>query len=81
MVVGQQAKRGPGRALPRARAGLCAQRAMGSGRPLDLDEAVELKPEDTVLRICVTEQTFASGRRADGRVLAPDLYKSEHEPS
>ena len=44
-----------------------------------LDEVVELKPEDTVLRICVTEQTFAGGRRADGRVLAPDLYESEHE--
>lgn len=44
-----------------------------------LDETVELKPEDTVLRICVTEQTFAGGRRADGRVLAPDLYESEDE--
>jgi hypothetical protein len=44
-----------------------------------LDEAVELKPEDTVLRIRVTEQTFAGGRRADGRVLAPDLYEGEHE--
>jgi hypothetical protein len=44
-----------------------------------LDEVVELKPEDTVLRICVTEQTVAGGRRADGRVLAPDLYESEHE--
>jgi hypothetical protein len=65
--------------------------AKGNGRPLratrdgirasswHLDEVVEAKPEDTVLRICVTEQTFAGGRRADGRVLAPDLYASEHE--
>lgn len=44
-----------------------------------LDQAVELKPEDTVLRVCVTEQTFAGGRRAEGRVLAPDLYESEDE--
>lgn len=44
-----------------------------------LDELVALKPEDTVLRLCVTEQTLAGGRRADGRVLAPDLYQSEHE--
>ena len=44
-----------------------------------LDKAVEPKPDDSVLRICVTEQTFAGGRRADGRVLAPDLYESEHE--
>ncbi|HEY4827014.1 MAG TPA: hypothetical protein VIH85_09600 [Solirubrobacteraceae bacterium] len=44
-----------------------------------LDEAVELKPEDTVLRVCVTEQTHAGGRRADGRVLAPDLYESDDE--
>jgi hypothetical protein len=65
--------------------------AKGNGRPLratrdgirasswHLDEVVELKPEDAVLRICVTEQTFAGGRRADGRVLAPDLYESDHE--
>jgi hypothetical protein len=44
-----------------------------------LDQVVEHKPEDTVLRVCVTEQTFAGGRRADGRVLAPDLYESEQE--
>jgi hypothetical protein len=65
--------------------------AKRSGRPLratrdgirasswHLDEVIEPKPEDTILRICVTEQTFAGGRRADGRVLAPDLYESEHE--
>ena len=65
--------------------------AKSNGRPLratrdgirasswHLDELVELKPDDTVLRICVTEQTLAGGRRADGRVLAPDLYESERE--
>ena len=41
-----------------------------------LDEVVELKPEDTVLRICVTEQMFAGSRRADGRVLAADLMRA-----
>lgn len=80
VVVRQHAKRGTWS---------CATKS--SGRPLrstrdgirasswHLDEAVELKPEDTVLRICVTEQTFAGGRRADGRVLAPDLYASQDQ--
>jgi hypothetical protein len=80
VAVKQDAKRGTWSCVARR-----------SGRPLratrdgirasswHLDEVVELKPEDTVLRICVTEQTFAGGRRADGRVLAPDLYESEHE--
>ena len=31
-------------------------------------------PEDTELRILVTEQAYASGQRAHGRVLAPELY-------
>jgi hypothetical protein len=39
-----------------------------------LDPAHETQPEETVLRVLVTEQTFASGQRADGRVLAPDMY-------
>jgi hypothetical protein len=76
---------------PEGKRGAWSCIAKGSGRPLratrdgirasswHLDEAVELKPEDTVLRICVTERTFAGGRRADGRVLVPDLYESEHE--
>ncbi len=80
VVVSQEAKRGTWSCV-----------AKGTGRPLratrdgirasswHLDEGVELMPEDTVLRICVTEQTFAGGRRADGRVLAPDLYAGEHE--
>ena len=80
VVVRQEGKRGAWSCI-----------AKGSGRPLratrdgirasswHLDEAGEVRPEDTVLRICVTEQTFAGGRRADGRVLAPDLYANEHE--
>ncbi len=74
-----------------AKSGTWSYVAKTDGRPLratrdgirasswHLDQAVELKPEDAVLRVCVTEQTFAGGRRADGRVLAPDLYESEHE--
>ena len=80
VVVGQDAKRGTwscvakrnGRPLRATRDGIRAS-------SWHVDEVGELKPEDTVLRICVTEQTFAGGRRADGRVLAPDLYESEHE--
>jgi hypothetical protein len=80
VVVRQEAKRGTwscvaktnGRPLRATRDGIRAS-------AWHLDEAVELKPEDTVLRICVTEQTFAGGRRADGRVLAPNLYASEHQ--
>ena len=74
-----------------AKSGTWSSVAKRSGRPLratrdgirasswHLDELVGLKPEDTVLRICVTEQTIAGGRRADGRVLAPDLYETAHE--
>ena len=74
---------------PKRRTWSCVARS--KGRPLratrdgirasswHLDEAVELKPENTVLRISVVEQTFAGGRRADGRVLAPDLYEGEDE--
>ena len=76
---------------PEPKSGTWSCVARSKGRPLratrdgirasswHLDEAVELKPEDTVLRISVTEQTFAGGRRADGRVLAPDLYEGENE--
>jgi hypothetical protein len=39
----------------------------------------ELSADDTVLRILVTEQTYAGGKRADGRVLDPDLYEDEQE--
>jgi hypothetical protein len=44
-----------------------------------LDPDHELEPDDTVLRILLTEQTYAGGRRADGRVLAPDLYQGPDE--
>ena len=44
-----------------------------------LDPTYEPRPDDTVLRILVTEQTYAGGKRADGRVLDPDLYEDEHE--
>ncbi len=44
-----------------------------------LDPAREPSPQDTVLRVLVTEQTFAGGMRADDRLLAPDLYLGEHE--
>ncbi len=43
------------------------------------DPAQELASDETTLRILVTEQTFAGGRRATGRVLAPDLHLDEDE--
>ncbi|MGO9899535.1 MAG: hypothetical protein ACLP0J_07550 [Solirubrobacteraceae bacterium] len=39
-----------------------------------LDPTCETNPEQSVVRVLVTEQTFAGGKRADGRLLAPDLY-------
>ena len=39
-----------------------------------LDPSFEFGPEETVLRVLITEQTWAGGKRADDRVLAPDLY-------
>jgi hypothetical protein len=44
-----------------------------------LDPAQELHSEDTLLRVLVTEQAFAGGQRADGRVLAPDIFVDESE--
>lgn len=44
-----------------------------------LDPAHPAGPEDTVLRILVTEQTFAGGKRAGDRLLAPDLYVTDSE--
>ena len=44
-----------------------------------LDPTREVDPEDTVLRVLVTEQAFASGQRAGGRVLAPDIFIDESE--
>jgi hypothetical protein len=43
------------------------------------DPADETQAEETVLRVLVTEQTFASGQRAGNRVLAPDMYVDEDE--
>jgi hypothetical protein len=44
-----------------------------------LDPTREPQPQDTVLHVLVTEQAFAGGQRADGRVLAPDIYMDEEE--
>jgi hypothetical protein len=44
-----------------------------------LDPTHELRADDTVVRILVKEQRYAGGKRADGRVLDPDLYEGEHE--
>lgn len=43
------------------------------------DPTREVKPEDSLLRVLVAEQTFAGGKRADARLLAPDLYIGEQE--
>jgi len=39
-----------------------------------LDPTHDAKADETVLRLLVSEQAFASGQRASGRVLAPELY-------
>lgn len=44
-----------------------------------LDPDHELEPNDSLLRVLVTEQTYAGGQRAHGRVLAPDLYMDTEE--
>jgi hypothetical protein len=44
-----------------------------------LDPTREPQPDDTVLHVLLTEQTFAGGQRADGRVLTPDIYIDEQE--
>jgi hypothetical protein len=74
-----------------ARRGTWSRADKTAGRPLRatrdgirasswrLDPTREPRTDDTVLRILVTEQTYAGGKRADGRVLDPDLYEDEHE--
>ena len=74
-----------------ARRGTWSRADKTAGRPLRatrdrirasswrLDPTCELRADDTVLRILVTEQTYAGGKRADGRVLDPDLYEDERE--
>jgi hypothetical protein len=44
-----------------------------------LDPRYDGQPDATVLRVLVTEQAFAGGQRADGRVLPPDIYVDEDE--
>jgi hypothetical protein len=39
-----------------------------------LDPEYEPQADDTVLRVLVTEQAFASGQKADSRVLPPDIH-------
>ena len=39
-----------------------------------LEPSHEVGPDETMLRVLVTEQTYAGAQRADGRVLAPDLH-------
>jgi hypothetical protein len=39
-----------------------------------LDPTCEANPEETILRVLVTEQTWAGGQRADSRLLPPDLH-------
>jgi hypothetical protein len=60
------------RPLRAAREGIRAS----SWRP---DPSREVEPEDTVLRVLVTERTFSGGQRADGRVLAPEIYIDDQE--
>jgi hypothetical protein len=74
-----------------ARRGTWSRAEKTAGRPLRvtrdrirasswrLDPTHEPRADDTVLRVLVTEQTWAGGKRADGRVLDPDLYEGEHE--
>ena len=61
-----------GRPLRAVRDGIRAS----SWRP---DPTQQVQPEESVLRILVTEQSFASGQRADGRVLVPDIYLDTEE--
>lgn len=44
-----------------------------------VDPTREANPEETVLRVLVTEQTWAGGQRADTRLLAPDLHVAAEE--
>ena len=43
------------------------------------DPSREINPADTVLRVLITEQTWAGGQRADGRLIAPDLHDGIQE--
>jgi hypothetical protein len=43
------------------------------------DPTQTIEPDETVLRVLVTEQTFAFGQPARGRVLTPDVFLGEDE--
>ena len=43
------------------------------------DLSREFNPEEAVLRVLITEQTWAGGQRADRRLLAPDLHASDED--
>jgi hypothetical protein len=79
------AVRQDGRRRPWAPAGSSAGKQLRAAREQirasswRLDPTQAPQPEDTVLRVLVTEQTFASGQRADRRVLVPDIYADENE--
>jgi hypothetical protein len=45
----------------------------------ELDPSHPLAPEDTIIRMLVTEQTRSGGSLADKRMLAPDLHDGEEE--
>jgi hypothetical protein len=74
-----------------ARRGVWVHEATSAARPLRvtrdgirasswrLDPTREPRPDDTVLRVLVTEQTFSGGQRADRRLLVPDLHLDDDQ--
>ena len=44
-----------------------------------VDPTHEAQEDDTTLRVLLTEQAFAGGQSAEGRVLEPELYMDEEE--
>jgi hypothetical protein len=44
-----------------------------------LDPTRDLAPDETTLRLLVTEQTFSGGQRAHGRLQPPDIYVGADE--
>jgi hypothetical protein len=65
--------------------------AVSTGRPLRAtrdgvrasgwrpDPTREPNPQDTTIRVLITEQTWAGGKRADTRLLVPDLHVGAEE--
>jgi hypothetical protein len=43
------------------------------------DLSREFNPEEAVLRVLITEQTWAGGQRADRRLLAPELHANDED--